>query len=160
MLQEYTDRLNWAQSNRKRFSKFYTKGTNAKSIDANINAAHEAAFKCTDCLSCANCCKTTGPLFTRTDIKRLSKRFGMTTAVFEQTYLRRDSDGDLVLQSTPCPFLLDDNKCSVYEDRPRACREYPHTDIPGQSAIKHLTKVNATICPAVAHIFQSLAEHK
>ncbi len=29
---------------------------------------------------------------------------------------------------SPCPFLGDDNYCSVYEARPKACREYPHTD--------------------------------
>jgi Fe-S-cluster containining protein len=23
---------------------------------------------------------------------------------------------------------MDDNKCSIYEVRPKACREYPHTD--------------------------------
>ncbi|MEZ5067203.1 MAG: YkgJ family cysteine cluster protein [Bacteroidia bacterium] len=32
-----------------------------------------------------------------------------------------------VLKKSPCPFLLDDNHCSIYSIRPQACREYPHT---------------------------------
>lgn len=28
----------------------------------------------------------------------------------------------------PCPLLGRDNYCAVYADRPKACREYPHTD--------------------------------
>ena len=123
-----------------------------------MHSAHEKAFDCTDCLACANCCKTTGPLFTAMDIQRLSRRLKLSEADFISTYLRLDADGDRVLQTLPCPFLEADNKCSVYEDRPRACRSFPHTDEKGQAGIMHLTKKNAQVCPAVAHMFKQLAD--
>jgi Fe-S-cluster containining protein len=82
----------------------------------------------------------------------------MGAAAFEAAYLRRDEDGDLVLQSAPCPFLdLGDHRCSIYEDRPAACREYPHTDRKHMAAILPLTARNAHVCPAVAEIALRIA---
>nr|MDK7631844.1 YkgJ family cysteine cluster protein [Globicatella sanguinis] len=75
-----------------------------------------------------NCCKTTGPLFTQKDIERLAKVFRMKPSLFIEKYLRIDEDNDYVLQQLPCPFLDSENYCLVYEDRPKACKEYPHTD--------------------------------
>lgn len=129
-----------------------------KKLDRQIHQLHEEVFACTDCLQCANCCKTTGPLFTRKDIERISKHLKMKAAHFEEKYLRVDEDGDHVLQSVPCTFLGSDNYCSIYEVRPKACREYPHTDRDKQQQILHLTRKNASICPAVFTILERLPE--
>ncbi len=89
---------------------------------------HEEEFSRTNCLECANCCKTTGPLFTQKDISRISRHFKMKPGGFIEEYLRLDEENDYVLQQVPCPFLGSDNYCSIYDQRPKACREYPHTD--------------------------------
>lgn len=125
-------------------------------VDAKIHKLHDEAFDKIDCLDCANCCKTTGPLFTRADIDRISQHLGMNGADFIEKHLRIDEDKDYVLNSVPCTFLGSDNYCSIYEVRPKACREYPHTDRVNQSGILKLTEKNINICPAVAHIFQNL----
>ena len=39
-----------------------------KQLDYLMQELHVEEFKRTDCLECANCCKTTGPLFTDKDI--------------------------------------------------------------------------------------------
>ena len=81
----------------------------------------------------------------------------MTANDFIDKYLRLDEDNDLVLQKVPCAFLGKDNYCSIYEFRPKACREYPHTDRANQRGILKLTEKNAKICPAVADIFIQLS---
>ena len=44
-------------------------------------------------------------------------------------YLDRDTDNFYVLKSAPCSFLdLNDNSCFIYDVRPKACKEYPHTN--------------------------------
>ncbi len=134
------------------------KKTKPKQLDAAFHQLHEEAFSCMDCLNCAHCCKSTGPLFTHKDIDRLSKHLRMRAADFMDTYLRVDEDGDYVLQHVPCPFLGTDNYCSVYEARPKACREYPHTNRNGMHQILHLTRKNAEVCPAVYHIVEKLKE--
>ncbi|MBL7898222.1 MAG: YkgJ family cysteine cluster protein [Crocinitomicaceae bacterium] len=125
-------------------------------LDEKFHQAHESVFRKTDCLTCANCCKTTGPLFTSTDIQRLSKLFKMKNHDFISTYLRQDEEGDYVLKSVPCPFLQTDNKCFIYEERPMACREYPHTNRKNMQQILGLTVINAEICPAVEQIVNQI----
>ena len=130
-----------------------------RDLDEQMQHAHQEVFAYTDCLQCANCCKTTGPLFTDKDIDRLARHLGMKAADFETQYLRTDEEGDKVLQSVPCPFLGADNYCSVYEHRPKACREYPHTDRRRQQQILSLTEKNASVCPAVYDILLRLEQH-
>lgn len=117
---------------------------------------HEEEFERTDCLTCANCCKTTGPLFTDKDIQRISKHFRMKEFDFIKTYLRVDEDKDYVLQETPCTFLGADNYCSIYEVRPKACREFPHTDRKKFQQISKLTLENVKMCPAAFNIVEEM----
>lgn len=72
----------------------------------------------------------------------------MKPADFEHQYLKTDEDNDKVLQQLPCPFLNEDNTCYIYEVRPKACREFPHTDRQKVYQINHLTIKNTLICPA------------
>ncbi|MGL4411715.1 MAG: YkgJ family cysteine cluster protein [Bacteroidales bacterium] len=51
---------------------------------------------------------------------------------------------------------MDDNYCSIYEDRPKACREYPHTDRKKFFQIASLTIKNSYTCPAVYEILERL----
>ncbi len=112
--------------NRKFFAKLRKKPP--KDLDYIMQDLHEEEFQRTDCLECANCCKTTGPLFTNNDIERISKHFRMKPQKFVETYLRVDEEQDYVLQRVPCTFLGADNYCSIYDVRPKACREFPHTN--------------------------------
>ncbi|MCH2200012.1 MAG: YkgJ family cysteine cluster protein [Flavobacteriales bacterium] len=127
-----------------------------RELDSLFHEAHEEVFAVTDCLECANCCKTTSPIFRDRDIDRLAKRLRVRPSRFIDQYLRMDEDHDYVLKSSPCTFLNEDNTCSVYEDRPLACREYPHTDRKKMSQILDLTYRNTMVCPAVEHIVEKI----
>lgn len=127
-----------------------------KNIDYIMQELHEEEFERTDCLRCGNCCKTTGPLFTRADIERISKHFRMKPQRFIEAYLKVDEDDDYVLQSVPCTFLGADNYCSIYEVRPKACREFPHTDRKKFQQLAELTIKNVAICPAAFSIVEEM----
>jgi len=126
-------------------------------VDKLLHEAHDKAFQQIDCLTCAFCCRHVGPRLTRQDIKRASGALRLKEAEFESTYLRIDEDNDYVFKSMPCPFLGSDNYCAIYEDRPKACREYPHTDRNKMKQIFNLTLVNSTCCPAVEKILDQLS---
>lgn len=147
-----------SRNNRKENKKFFQKLKQRppKNLDGIVKGLHDEVFGYTDCLKCANCCKTTGPLFTQKDIERLSKHLRIKVAQFVSDYLRVDEDGDFVLQSAPCTFLGDDNYCSVYEHRPKACREYPHTDRKKFEQIGDLTRKNVAMCPAAYDVVEKL----
>lgn len=127
-----------------------------KQLDRIMVKLHEREFDKTDCLECANCCKTTGPLFTDKDIVRISKYLRLKPQAFLDQYLRYDEDQDWVLQDLPCVFLGADNRCSIYEVRPKACREFPHTDRKKFQQITHLTLKNVAVCPAAFNIVEDL----
>jgi len=93
-----------------------------------MHQLHDEVFGCTDCLECANCCSTTGPSFTDKDIGRIAKHLRIKPSKFTEKYLRIDEDKDYVLQQVPCAFLGEDNRCKIYDVRPKACREFPQTD--------------------------------
>lgn len=140
--------------NKKFFGKLRKKPP--KDLDYIMQDLHEAEFKKTDCLNCANCCKTTGPLFTNADIERIAKHFRKKPQKFIDQFLRMDEENDYVLQSVPCTFLGADNYCSIYEVRPKACREFPHTDRKKFQQISNLTLKNVAICPAAYNIVEEM----
>ncbi len=140
--------------NKKFFAKLRKKPP--KKLDYLMQELHEEEFKRTDCLECANCCKTTGPLFTDKDVTRIAKHFKIKEQAFISQFLKIDEDNDYVLQSVPCTFLGADNYCSIYEVRPKACREFPHTDRKKFQQISNLTLKNVAICPAAYNIVEEM----
>ena len=139
---------------KKMFARFSAK--KPKEVDQQFHSLHTEVFKKIDCLACANCCKTTSPIFRDVDIKRISKHLRMKENQFISSYLKMDEESDYVLQSSPCAFLGDDNYCSIYEVRPLACREYPHTDRKNIVQILGITEKNTLVCPAVAKIVDQM----
>ncbi|MFM9837816.1 MAG: YkgJ family cysteine cluster protein [Cyclobacteriaceae bacterium] len=127
-----------------------------RKLDDAFHQFHDEVFEEIDCLTCANCCKTTSPIFYQTDIERVAKSLRMKPGDFIEKYLRVDEDKDYVLKSSPCPFLDSENYCSVYEDRPKACREYPHTNRKKMVQIMDLTYKNTLVCPAVLEIVERM----
>ncbi len=126
-------------------------------LDKIFQDQHDKAFEKINCVKCANCCKTTSPIFYEKDIERAAKFLKIKPGIFTEKYLTVDEDKDHVLKSAPCAFLSDDNLCSIYDARPTACKEYPHTNRKKVVQLMELTLKNSLICPAVAEIFNQLA---
>lgn len=145
-----------AKENKKYLDKLAKKPP--KNLDYTMQTIHQEVFDRIDCLSCANCCKTTGPLITDNDLVRIAKHLKLKPQAFIDQYLRIDEDKDYVLQSLPCTFLGADNYCSIYEVRPKACREFPHTDRKKFHQIRKLTLKNTAICPAAYEVMESLKD--
>ncbi len=152
--------LTEARKNRKVYRKklLQLKKQKPKQLNRQFNELHEEEFETMDCLSCANCCKTTSPIFRDADINRIAKYLRMKSGAFTEKYLQLDGDNDYVLQQSPCSFLNEDNTCQVYDVRPLACREYPHTDRKNVMQIMDLTLKNTEVCPAVARIVKSICK--
>ena len=160
MIDSYRKKLVHAAQNKKEIKKTLTQLRKMRKgdVDKKIHQLHSEAFSEIDCLECANCCKTTGPLIIQKDINRIAPHLNLSPMGFIEKYLNIDEDNDYVFKSMPCPFLGEDNYCSIYEVRPKACREYPHTDRVNQLGILKLTEKNASVCPAVADIFEHLSK--
>ena len=131
-----------------------------KNLDKVVHELHDEVFQEIDCLDCANCCKSISPTLYDKDVERLARHFKLKPSQFVEEYLYVDNEGDYVFKQTPCPFLLPDNYCMAYESRPKACREYPHTDRKRFYQILELTLKNTEVCPAVFDVVEKLKEKK
>ncbi len=128
-----------------------------KRLDLLVQELHDDEFSTTDCLTCANCCKTTSPIFTDKDIARIAKHLRMKESAFVEMYLSQDEDNFMVLKTAPCTFLdTTDNSCFIYDVRPKACAEYPHTNRKKFIQLTDLTLKNTAVCPAVFNIVEAL----
>ncbi len=125
-----------------------------------LPALHEEAFRHIDCLSCAQCCKNYSPRFKTPDIKRISKHLKMKESLFIDTYLTLDVEGDYVVKQTPCPFLVENNACSIYEIRPSDCARFPYTDEDVLLKRVNITLKNSEFCPAVFYVLEKLTNEK
>jgi len=149
---------NWQKKSadhQKQYRNFLQKADKNKVLKK-LPALHEEAFEKIDCLQCANCCKNYSPRFKTPDIKRISKHLQMKEGEFIEKYLRIDEDGDYVVKTTPCPFLGDDNYCSIYENRPSDCHRFPYTDEDVIIKRPQLTQKNSTFCPIVYYVLEKL----
>lgn len=118
---------------------------------------HEQAFQIVDCTCCANCCKTMDIKFDDEDIERVAGHLTKATAEFIETYSQaNDEDGPYKVRQKPCPFLGEDDRCSIYEVRPMVCRQYPHTDKEGFTFRTMGVASNALVCPAVFWIVEQM----
>ncbi|QIK60252.1 YkgJ family cysteine cluster protein [Dysgonomonas sp. HDW5A] len=128
-------------------------------MDTIVHELHNRFSSEIDCLQCANCCRSLGPAIYDKDIDRMAKALRIKPSDVVANYLKIDEDGDYVFQSMPCPFLMPDNYCSIYEARPKACREYPHTDRKKFSQIYKLTVRNAQTCPIAYEVLKELVKN-
>lgn len=160
MTTELADILGKAKDNQKKIKAFFErlKQRKVKNLDSLFHELHDEVFQEVDCLDCAGCCSTISPIVTDNDISRVAKHLRIKPSQMLDQYLYMDSDSDYVFKVTPCPFLMDDKCCSVYEVRPRACREYPHTDRVNMQQILSITYKNTFFCPAVALVVERLQQ--
>ena len=145
-----------SKEQQKQFKQFLQRADKNKVLKQ-LPHLHEEAFQKIDCLQCAACCKNYSPRFKTPDVKRISRRLGMKESTFIDTYLNVDEEGDFVVKKTPCPFLGNDNLCSIYEVRPSDCARFPYTDEDVLIKRQALTLKNASFCPIVVHVLDRLS---
>lgn len=103
-------------------------------VPVRYDGSHTIRFRCYKGISCFNaCCKHADVTLTPYDIIRLKQRLKLRSSAFLRQYtvpFEMEAKGMIgvklrtVQDSTQCVFMTDEG-CSVYEDRPAACRYYP-----------------------------------
>lgn len=129
-----------------------------KGLDALTAKLSPEVWAVTDCLSCANCCKSMSPTFTEKDLKRIAAHLQMSTKEFKETWLEYDKkDKDWINVARPCQFLnKQNNMCSIYEVRPADCAGFPHLIKKKMTEYIHVHKQNLEYCPATFTMVEKL----
>jgi len=103
-------------------------------MPAMLGGSHTIQFRCHRGIGCWNaCCSNIDISLTPVDIVRLKQRLDITSTEFLDRYtvpyeMEKDGIAGVKLRpvegGTACRFMVEEG-CSVYEDRPTACRYYP-----------------------------------
>jgi uncharacterized protein len=152
---------NLVSRNKKRLRSFLTRieKKDAKNLHLVTLEANELSWAKTDCMDCANCCKTMSPTYTQRDIIRIAKFLGMTVRAFKEKWLYKDRTGDWLNKSKPCQFLdIKTNLCGIYEVRPGDCAGFPHHGTKKIKDYLHVYKQNVEFCPATYRLVEFMEE--
>lgn len=85
------------------------------------------------CSKCGSCCSTLLPL-KESEIKRLRK-------IIKMRHLKPHEQPKVVMAiDLTCPFLTDDNLCSIYDDRPWICKIFKCDSEPDVEEFKHINE--------------------
>jgi hypothetical protein len=127
-------------------------------IDSTVHGLYREVSAQIDCTRCANCCKVVQPILTGADIKRLASHLALPTKEFRALFLKENEHGEgFAFNTQPCPFLKN-NRCEVYENRPRDCRSYPHLHKRGFVFRINQAISSCSVCPIVFNVYEGLKQ--
>jgi Fe-S-cluster containining protein len=142
-----------------KYKAWFNQRSASEDLDINAKYHSQEAFKNIDCLSCGQCCRTTVTTFDEDDITKTAKWMNISKKEFIKKYLIIDVDKSYTTISVPCPFLnLQDNKCAIYEVRPKSCVSFPHTDRPFFLRRKKAHLANSKFCLITQYVLDRMTE--
>jgi Fe-S-cluster containining protein len=90
------------------------------------------------------------------DVRRVAKHLDLSLNEFRSRFLMDEPEREgSVFRNQPCPFLQD-NLCTVYDDRPNDCRSYPHLQKRDFVFRMNQAFSNCSICPIVFNVYEQL----
>ena len=100
-----------------------------------VNTSHNITLH-SKCVGCGNCCKKRAIDITFSDILRWSdqKRWDILREVYYiDNYPQKGQGGFYIEKSLKkkedlnrqCPFLMDENECSIHDTKPSGCKDAP-----------------------------------
>ncbi|MBZ5552637.1 MAG: YkgJ family cysteine cluster protein [Acidobacteriia bacterium] len=142
-----------------RFRSFLKSGRiPSRAVDSVTHEINQEVSSLIDCTQCAHCCKVMRPTLSAKDVRVLAK--GLCKSV-EQVYaellVQGDEPGEVQFNQLPCP-LLKDNRCSVYDHRPEACRSFPHLHKNRVTSRLWGIIMNYSLCPIVFNVYEQLKQ--
>lgn len=129
---------------------------NISRLERTVKEETEWVWSQIDCTKCANCCKIMKAEVKPADIKRLAQHMGISVKEFVANYCEDSEYGEKQLKSLPCMFLGDDNRCTVYDIRPKICQEYPFLYKKGFLQRTMGVISNTDVCPIVFNVWENL----
>ncbi|MDW8394467.1 MAG: YkgJ family cysteine cluster protein [Chitinophagales bacterium] len=111
-----------------------------------------------DCTLCANCCRSVQPGVLPEELPVLARCAHMEVTSFSRQWVKKEAGtGIAYLHRLPCLFLQE-NRCSIYNDRPLSCRDYPHLQHPGLKFRLRSLISQYSVCPIVFNTLEALKE--
>ena len=118
--------------------------------------------QCVDCTACANCCRYSVVSVNKSEIENIARHIGTTSGAVARLYTVPDPDAPalrILRNSGGVCVFLDGNLCTIYEARPKTCRDFPHVAV-GKHSLGSRQSSLARWAPLCPIIFNALEEYK
>lgn len=136
----------------------HLKAFSSKEVDEIFLPLAAAVTSQVDCTQCGNCCRHLEPGISEEEAGRLALQKGMPESAFRREFTCREPGSDtLYLNTLPCTFF-DGRLCTIYENRPHSCRDFPHLS---RGNIKFRIRSilhNYSLCPIVYNAVEALKQ--
>ncbi|MCK4661999.1 MAG: YkgJ family cysteine cluster protein [Bacteroidales bacterium] len=153
------DKISWIGKQKKdeNYSfRSFLKGQNFDNVDKVVHRLNKEITAQIECQACGNCCKTLRPCVTDSEIDSLSKMENLSQIDFVNSFIEKDNFDEIrSLKDSPCKYL-EGKRCTIYAERPKDCKSYPHTQKP-EFISRTLSMIdNYGICPIVFNVYERL----
>lgn len=121
------------------------------------NSIEQQLYNEINCLECGKCCKELIINLENNDIGNLSSALNLQQNEIKKDYLEKFKYKDeYVFNSKPCPFLLENNICRVYEDRSKTCRIFPGLSLTNFDDLFNSLRQYVDFCPILSLLINKL----
>ena len=124
-------------------------------LDERVHTINNRVTAAIDCTQCGNCCKTLVINVTPAEIDALGHALEMTPSAVKEKYIEESQQGSCYMNTMPCNFLSE-NKCTIYTNRFKECRDFPHLHKPGFQQRFLGTLGHYGRCPIIYNVIEEL----
>lgn len=135
--------------------RIFLKQQDSREIDEMVHSLNQSISAQIDCTQCGNCCRSLMINVEPEEAKSVADYLNVPAAEFNQTYIERSEQGQMVINTIPCHFLQH-NKCSIYSHRFNECREFPHLHKPAFTSRLFGTFMHYGRCPIIFNVIEAL----
>lgn len=136
----------------------FLKPLSGAQIDQIFLPIAEEVTKRTDCTQCGNCCRALEPGISADEAGKLASLRQMSTEAFTHEFTKKEPGTGLQFMShLPCIFF-DGRLCTIYEDRPASCHDFPHLARGNFKFRFRSIMANYSICPIVFNSVELLKQ--
>ncbi|OIQ97361.1 flagellin N-methylase [mine drainage metagenome] len=133
----------------------FLKTLDSKAVDDMVHQLNETISALIDCTNCGNCCKTLMINVTDGEANTIAGYLHQTRKKFDEQYVEKGVNGMMIMNKMPCHFL-NENKCTVYENRFSGCREFPAMHLPDFQERLFTTFMHYDRCPIIFNVVEQL----
>ncbi|MVT12011.1 YkgJ family cysteine cluster protein [Chitinophaga tropicalis] len=109
-----------------------------------------------DCTSCGNCCRSLMINVTQEEVRRLAAHLNRSEDNVKEQYIENGSDNTMMVVNTiPCHFL-NNNRCTIYEQRFAECREFPGLSQPHFTNRLFAMLMHYGRCPIIYNVLEEM----
>jgi len=135
----------------------YLKNANLPHLDQTVQDLNQEISEIIDCTQCGNCCKTLMIVVKEEEADQVSKAVNLDRKAFDKQYLEKGMYGLMLMNQMPCHFL-ENNSCTIYQDRFEGCREFPALHLPDFKKRLFTHFMHYGRCPIIFNVIENLKD--